>query len=60
MMHTCCNIVVHRNIVQEMSGVAAGICDSQPNKASCNVTYWEETIQTVNMLPEVSNVIGFS
>jgi hypothetical protein len=42
-----------KNILDEISGIANGMCSNVPDKASCNVTKWEEAIQTVNMLPEL-------
>lgn len=39
-------------LVKEMEGIAQGVCDA-PHIGNCNVTEWTETIQTVNMLPEL-------
>ena len=40
-------------ILDEISGIANGMCSVAGDHTACNVTKWEETIQTVNMLPEL-------
>ena len=42
-------------LIDEMEGIAAGICMSLGN--SCNVTEWEREIKTVNMLPELIRMV---
>lgn len=39
-------------LIQEMDGMAHGICDAS-KVGSCNVTEWQESIQATNMLPEL-------
>ena len=41
---------VPKEIIDEISGIANGICDSLGS--GCNVTDWTEKIQQTNMLPE--------
>lgn len=40
------------NILDEIRGIADGMCSVSASK-NCNTTKWEETLQTVNMLPEL-------
>jgi len=39
-------------LIDEMNGIAQGVCDSAPG-SGCNVTEWQQTIQATNMLPEL-------
>lgn len=44
---------VPQYLIEEMNGMAAGICDSHVTPKSCNVTSWAEEIKHFNMLPEL-------
>eukprot|EP01039_Chlorochromonas_danica_P001553 gene1553-1691_t len=40
-------------LIDEINGIANGLCDAVGSVTACNVTQWVEAIQTVNMLPEL-------